>query len=76
MAIAAFRSPEIIVVIMVTMVAIVIVGSLVGLSLPFIFTRLGLDPATASAPLITSIADISGVVIYLSTASWYFQVSG
>lgn len=76
MAIAAFRSPEIIVVIMLTMVAIVIVGSLVGLSLPFIFTRLGLDPATASAPLITSVADISGVVIYLSTASWYFQVTG
>lgn len=74
--IAAFRSPEIIAVILVTMVCIVVVGSLVGLSLPFLFTKLGLDPATASAPLITSIADISGVVIYLSVANWYFHFSG
>jgi magnesium transporter len=48
------------------------VGSLIGMSLPFLLTRFGLDPATASAPLITSLADISGVLIYFSIASWYF----
>jgi magnesium transporter len=39
--------------------------------LPFVFTKFGIDPATASAPLITSIADISGVLIYFSIATWY-----
>lgn len=70
--IASFRAPEIIAVVAVTMVLTVIAGSLVGLLLPFIFTRLNIDPATASAPLITSIADISGVLIYFSIAAWFF----
>jgi len=72
--IASFRAPEIIMVVSLTMTCIVIVGSLVGMTLPFIFTRFGADPATASAPLITSIADISGVLIYLSIATWYLAV--
>jgi magnesium transporter len=55
----------------ITMVLIVIVGSLIGMSLPFVFTRLGWGPATARAPLITSLSDISGVLIYFSVASWY-----
>jgi magnesium transporter len=71
--VASVRSPEIIIVVSATMVATVMVGSLIGLSLPFIFTRLRLDPATASAPLITSIADITGVIIYFSIATWYFS---
>jgi magnesium transporter len=71
--VATVRSPEIIIVVSVTMIATVMVGSLIGLSLPFIFTRLRLDPATASAPLITSIADITGVIIYFSIATWYFS---
>ncbi|MDD4741814.1 MAG: magnesium transporter [Bacteroidales bacterium] len=70
--VASFRAPEIILVVAITMVLTVLNGSLIGLLLPFAFTKLKLDPATASAPLITSIADISGVVIYFSVASWYF----
>jgi magnesium transporter len=70
-AIAFFRAPEILVVVSATMVSIVLVGSLIGMSLPFLLTRLGFDPATASAPLITSLADISGVIIYFSVATWY-----
>lgn len=72
--VASFRAPEIIVVVAITMVLIVMVGSLTGMLLPFIFTKLNLDPATASAPLITSIADIFGVVIYFSVATWYLAV--
>mgnify|MGYP005839670217 CR=1 FL=1 len=75
-AVASFRAPEIILVVALTMVCVVLVGSLVGLTLPFIFTRLGLDPATASAPLITSIADISGVLIYFSLATWLLGSGG
>jgi magnesium transporter len=71
-AIASFRAPEIVLVVAITMVLVVLNGSLIGLLLPFIFTKLKLDPATASAPLITSIADISGVIIYFTIASWFF----
>jgi magnesium transporter len=61
--------PEIALVVALTMVCVVLVGSLVGLSLPFLLHRMKLDPATASAPLITSIADASGVLIYFGIAS-------
>jgi len=67
--VSAFRAPEVLPVVAATMVIIVIWGSLIGMSLPFVLTRLGRDPATASAPLITSLADISGVLIYFSMAS-------
>lgn len=69
--IASFRAPELIAVVAAAMVCTVIAGSLVGLMLPFAFTKLKLDPAAASAPLVTSIADIIGVTIYFSIASWY-----
>lgn len=68
--IASVRSPELVAVVTMTMVLVVIVGSIIGMSLPFLLTKLNFDPATASAPLITSLADICGVMIYLSIASW------
>jgi magnesium transporter len=52
-----------------SMVLVVVVGSMIGMLLPFILTRVKLDPATASAPLITSIADISGILIYFTVAT-------
>lgn len=69
--VASFRAPEVMFVVAITMILTVLMGSVVGLILPFVFTKLNLDPATASAPLITTIADISGVVIYFSIASWW-----
>ncbi|TVP80354.1 MAG: magnesium transporter [Puniceicoccaceae bacterium] len=62
---------EVGVVVSLSMVCIVILGSLVGMSLPFILKKLNQDPAAASAPLVTSIADISGVLIYLGIASMF-----
>ena len=60
--IGIFRGgPEIAMVVSMSMVLIVMVGSTIGMSLPFILHRLGWDPATASAPLVTSIADAGGV---------------
>ena len=53
------------------MMLVVMAGSLIGLSLPFLLSRFNLDPATASGPLITSIADVTGVVVYFSIATWY-----
>jgi magnesium transporter len=52
-----------------TMVLVVLVGSLIGMSLPFILSRFKLDPATASAPLVTTLADASGVFIYFGVAT-------
>lgn len=52
-----------------SMVIIVVVGSLVGMSLPFLLDRLKMDPATASAPLVTSVADVAGVLIYFAIAT-------
>lgn len=51
------------------MVLVVLIGSVVGMSLPFMLSKLRLDPASASAPLITSVCDAVGVVVYFSIAS-------
>jgi len=56
-------------IVMVSMVAIVLFGSLLGICLPFLLQRFGVDPATASAPLVTTLIDATGVVIYFSFAS-------
>ena len=59
---------DIALVVSIAMIVIVVVGSLIGLALPFILTHVGFDPATASGPLVTSIADIAGVLIYFGIA--------
>ena len=56
-------------VVAVSMVSIVLFGSLLGMCLPFVLDRLGWDPATASAPLVTTVIDASGVVIYFGFAT-------
>jgi len=72
-AVASFRAPEVIVVVCIAMVLNVMLGSIIGLLLPFIFTKLKIDAATASAPLVTSLADICGVLIYFSLASSFLE---
>jgi magnesium transporter len=52
----------------VAMLLVVLFGSMLGMIMPFLLARLNLDPATASAPLITSIADVAGILIYFSVA--------
>jgi magnesium transporter len=69
--VGVLRAPEVIPIVAMTMFLVVIIGSVTGMSLPFILSRMGADPATASAPLVTSIADITGVLIYFGIASWY-----
>ncbi len=55
-------------VVVLAMIINVVVGCLIGVLLPFIFTKLRKDPATASTPLITTLADILGTGIYLGVA--------
>ena len=57
------------VVLALSMLGIVLLGCLIGMSLPFILNRFKLDPASASAPLVTSICDATGVIVYLFIAS-------
>lgn len=52
-----------------SMTGIVLLGCLLGMSLPFILNKMRLDPASASAPLVTSICDAMGVLVYLFIAS-------
>ena len=52
-----------------SMVSIVMIGCMIGMSLPFVLSKFNLDPASASAPLITSVCDATCVVIYLFIAS-------
>ena len=51
-----------------SMVAIVFVANSFGALLPFALSRLNIDPAAASSPLITSIMDVLGLIIYFSIA--------
>ena len=50
------------------LVGIVTFGSLAGSMLPFLLKRLGFDPASASAPFVATLVDVTGLVIYFSIA--------
>ncbi|MFC2119697.1 magnesium transporter [Bacteroidota bacterium] len=52
----------------ISIIGIVLWGTLSGSMLPFILKRLGADPATSSTPLVTTIVDIVGLIIYFSVA--------
>jgi magnesium transporter len=49
-------------------VGIVLWGTLSGSMLPFLLKRVGLDPATSSAPFVATLVDVTGLVIYFSVA--------
>ncbi|MGH9886910.1 MAG: magnesium transporter, partial [bacterium] len=51
-----------------SLLGIVTFGSLAGSMLPFLLRRVGFDPATASAPLVATLVDVSGLTIYLVVA--------
>lgn len=57
-----------------SMVSVVMIGCVIGMSLPFVLSKVGFDPASASAPLITSVCDASGVAIYLFIASKFLVI--
>jgi magnesium transporter len=51
------------------LIGVVMFGSLTGSMLPFILQRIGFDPASASAPFVATLVDVTGLVIYFSVAS-------
>jgi len=52
-----------------SVVGVVMWGTLSGSMLPFLLRRVGLDPASASAPFVATLVDVTGIVIYFSIAS-------
>jgi magnesium transporter len=52
----------------VALVGVVLWGTVVGSMLPFVLQRIGLDPATSSAPFVATLVDVTGLVIYFSAA--------
>lgn len=50
------------------LVGVVLWGTLVGSMLPFVLQRIGLDPATSSAPFVATLVDVTGLLIYFSAA--------
>jgi len=52
-----------------SLIGIVLWGTLAGSMLPLALKRLGLDPATSSAPFVATLVDVTGIVIYFSVAS-------
>jgi magnesium transporter len=50
----------------VSLVGVVTWGTLVGSTLPFVIRRLGFDPASASAPFVATLVDVTGLVLYFS----------
>ncbi|MBT9135959.1 MAG: Magnesium transporter MgtE [Firmicutes bacterium] len=55
------------------MFATVTVGTIFGTLIPLLFTRLGLDPAYGSGPMVTSIKDATGLLIFFSIASLFLE---
>lgn len=52
-----------------SLVGVVTFGTLAGSLLPFILRRLRFDPASASAPFVATLVDVTGLVIYFTVAS-------
>ena len=49
-----------------SLVGVVLWGTLIGSLLPFLLRRLGFDPATSSAPFVATLVDVTGLVIYFT----------
>ncbi|HEX3871813.1 MAG TPA: magnesium transporter, partial [Pirellulales bacterium] len=51
-----------------SLVGVVLWGTLSGSMLPFVLKRLGFDPATSSAPFVATLVDVTGLIIYFTVA--------
>jgi magnesium transporter len=59
-----------------TIVFVVTLGTLVGSLLPFLFKRLGFDPAVSSSPFIASLVDVFGLILYFTIANMLLPLPG
>jgi magnesium transporter len=52
-----------------SLIGVVMFGTMAGSMLPLLLRRLGFDPASASAPFVATLVDVTGIIIYFSVAS-------
>jgi magnesium transporter len=57
----------------VSLVFVVLWGSLSGSMLPILLKKLGADPATSSAPFVATLVDVTGLIIYFSFAVLFLK---
>jgi magnesium transporter len=58
-----------------SIVGVVLWGTITGAMLPFLLRTLGFDPASASAPMVATLVDVTGLVIYFSISSLILEGS-
>lgn len=68
--------PRVAVALGITMTLIALTANVVGASLPFLFRRLGIDPALTSSPGITTVMDVVGLLIYFQVVIWVLRLGG
>ncbi|MFZ1616749.1 MAG: magnesium transporter, partial [Flavobacteriales bacterium] len=56
-----------------SLVGVVLWGNLMVSLFPLLLKRLGMDPATSSAPFVATVVDVTGLVIYFSIASMFLR---
>ena len=56
-----------------SLIAIVLWGTLSGSMIPFVLRRFGFDPATSSAPFVATLVDVTGIVVYFSIAAFVLR---
>lgn len=56
-----------------SVIGVVLWGTISGSMLPFFLKKMGLDPASASAPAVATIVDVTGVIIYFTVASVFLK---
>lgn len=61
------------VIVWLSLIGVVMFGSIVGAMLPFLLRRLGFDPASASAPFVATLVDVTGLVIYFTVAAFFLR---
>ena len=67
-------SPSLALIIPITILLVIICGTLAGSMLPLFFRRLGLDPAMMSNSFVAGIVDILGILIYMNVAQAAYRL--
>jgi magnesium transporter len=57
----------------ISLVGVVLWGTLTGSMLPILLKKFGADPAVSSAPFVATLVDVTGIVIYFSIAYFFLQ---
>ena len=56
-----------------SLIGVVMWGTTAGSMLPLFLRRLGFDPASASAPFVATLVDVSGIIIYFTVSSFILR---